>query len=331
MKAFNFVCVFIVVSFLAAAALGCSPRINVFPDYTDSLKEVTLSGKGGEKILILPVSGVIDIRPREGLIFTRPSMVEEVIAQLELAREDKNVKAVILRIDSPGGSATASDILYEEIKAFKKETGKTVLALMMDLSASGGYYTAVSADRIIAHPTTVTGSIGVIFFTANIEGLFDKIGVEVEPIKSGKYKDMGSPFRGMNDEERKLFQAMIDEMYNRFVDAVDKGRPDLSREQVLKLADGRIYTARQALGAGLIDEIGYTENAVESAKRLAKLSENAKVIVYRRNPKENENIYSSQAAAGTGRLSLVDLGLDRYTFVPRTGFYYLWEPGLVKP
>lgn len=319
--------VLLVIALCGLAASACSPKFYMFPDYNDPLQEMTLSGEGKVKILVVPVSGVISDRPHRGLLSSSPSVVQEVVSALDKARKDKEIKAVILRIDSPGGSVTASDILHREILRFKEETGLPVLTLMMDLAASGGYYMAMASDYIIAHPSTVTGSIGVIFYTINIEGLFEKIGVGAEPIKSGTYKDMGSPFRGLSEEERLILQEMIDEMYTGFVQAIVDGRPALDEEKVRALGDGRIYTAKQALQHKLIDAIGYAPDAISKAQEMAGVTE-ARIIVYRRNKAHNDNIYNPNTARSPGVSSLIDLGITRYTLVPHTGFYYIWEPGV---
>lgn len=309
---------------------GCiKPKINLFPDYSEPLREYTLeSGEGEGKVLLLPISGVISARSQRGFFSSRPSTAQEVKAALDMAREDKDIRAIVLQIDSPGGSATASDMVYNEIVRYREATGVKVIATMMDLAASGGYYVAMGAEKVYAHPTTVTGSIGVIFFTVSIDGLFKKIGVRAEPVKSGTHKDMGSPFREMTDDERAIFQGMIDEMYTRFVNVVDEGRKDLDEAQVRKLADGRIYTAQQALDAKLIDGIAYLPDVIADAKSIAGLNQDAPVVVYRRNEFGNDNVYNTSTASADGDGRLFKLAVDDYLFTPSTGFYYIWEPGL---
>ncbi len=310
---------------------GCmKAKINLFPDYTEPLQEYVLEGKAEGKVLMIPIRGMVSQRSREGFFGTRPSMVQEVRSALDMARKDEQVKAILLQIDSPGGSVTASDIIYNEIKRYKEETGVKVSAVMMDLAASGGYYVAMAAERVYAHPTTVTGSIGVIFYTISIDGLFNKIGVKAEPIKSGKHKDMGSPFRDMNEEEREILQNMIDEMYGRFVKVVADGRPQLNEQAVRQLADGRIYTAKQALDAKLIDEIAYMDQALSDLKMAAGISQDSRVVVYRRQSFGNDNIYNTRTAKAGGQLKLIDLPFSSYMFTPQTGFYYIWEPGLTS-
>ena len=263
---------------------GCA-YVNVsLKDVNKPLKERTVSGKGPYKILIMEVSGFISSQARSGSLLggaQQPSLVSHLKEQHEKAEKDKRVRAVVLRINSPGGMVTASDMIYHEIKAFKARTDRTVVASLTDLATSGAYYISLAADRIIAHPTTVTGSIGVIMIRADIEGLMQKIGVRATEIKSGKLKAMGSIFKAPSPEEQKVFQRVIDEMYERFLKVTAEGRKSLDPEKIRRLADGRIYTAQQALDAGLIDQIGYLPDAIETAKRLAGL-ERAKVVMYHR-------------------------------------------------
>jgi protease-4 len=189
---------------------GCiKPKITLFPDATEPLREFTLQGAGREKILIVPVNGFISDSHRDLPFLRRSSMVQEIVSQLKKAEKDKDIKAVILKIDSPGGSVTASDMLYHEISKFKERSGVKLVVIMMGVAASGGYYVALPADFIFAHPTSITGSIGVVFLRPNVSGLMGKIGMEMEVDKSGKNKDMGSPFRRPTEEERRLFRTSL--------------------------------------------------------------------------------------------------------------------------
>ena len=255
---------------------GCqTPKIRLFPSQADPLQEYILEGKDDEKILVIQIRGIISNAPKEGFVRTRPSVVQEVVSQLRLAEKDETVKAVILKIDSPGGSVTASDILYNEIAAFKKRTGAKVVVALMGLAASGGYYISLPADYILAHPTTVTGSIGVIFARPKVAGLMQKIGVTVEVNKSGADKDMGSPFRPTSAKEEKIFQTLTDRLGDRFVDLVASHRR-LEPEVVAQISTARVYLADEALVLGLVDEVGYLATAVGQAKKLAGLDEDAK-------------------------------------------------------
>lgn len=308
---------------------GCqTPKIRLFPSQADPLQEYILEGKGDGKILVVQIRGVISNSPQEGFVRTRPSVVQEVVSQLRLAEKDNNVKAVILKIDSPGGTVTASDILFNEIAAFKKRTKIKVVVAMMGVVASGGYYIALPADYIQAHPTTVTGSIGVIFVRPKVAGLMQKIGVAVEVNKSGADKDMGSPFRQTSAEEEKIFQDFTDRLGVRFVDLVARHRK-LQPEVVDKISSARIYLADEAQELGLVDAVGYLEDAVNQAKKLAGLAEDAKVVVYRRTEYPDDNIYNTSTRyGGDGKLSLISMELPGSLNHIQTGFYYLWPAAL---
>ena len=313
---------------LLVLVTGCqTPKIRLFPGQADPLQEYTLEGKDDEKILVIQIRGVISDAPREGFVRTRPSVVQEVVSQLRLAEKDENIKAVILKINSPGGSVTASDILYNEIAAFKKRTGAKVVVALMGLAASGGYYIALPADYILAHPTTITGSIGVIFARPKVAGLMQKIGVTVEVNKSGTDKDMGSPFRPTSVEEDKIFQTLTDRLGVRFVDLV-AGHRKLEAEVVARISTARVYLADEALELGLVDEVGYLAAAVNQAKKLAGLAEDAKVVVYRRSEYPDDNIYNTSTQYGGGKASLISMELPGSLNHIQTGFYYLWPAAL---
>ena len=254
----------------------------------------------------------------------RESPVARVREQLELARKDDEVRAVLLRIQSPGGTVTASDIVYREVLRFKEETQRPVVAHCLGVCASGGYYVALAADRILAHPTTVTGSIGVIFSGLSLAGLMERYGVEDQTLKSGPFKDAGSPWRRMAPAERAQLQSVIDDLYGRFLEVLRAGRPGLDPAAAARLADGRIYSARQAREAGLVDDIGYLSDAVAELERRAGLHE-SRVIAYRRPREWSENLYS-EADVPEPRARL-EAGDPLASLLPAPGFLYLWWPG----
>ena len=244
-------------------------------------EEVTISGQVGDpKVVVVPLKGVITLSEGFGLGVDPVTLFK---AQLEMAREDPDVAVLLLLIDSPGGGVTGTDIMHRQVKEYRS-TGKPVVACMMDVGASGAYYVACACDRIVAHPTTITGSIGVIMPLFDFSKLLSVVGVRSEGIKSGEFKDMGSPFAEKSPEqkqkERELFQGIVDEMYARFVQIVAEGR-DLDEAKVREVADGRVLTGQQALDAGLIDRIGYEEDAVNLAKQMAGIA-TAHVVRYRR-------------------------------------------------
>jgi protease IV len=312
------------VSLLAALALGCI-TVNLPSGQVEPLSETVIDGSGEAKVLMLEVEGVItessDVADFFGTV--NEGMVGRVREELDTARGDDHVKALVLRINSPGGTVTGSDLLYDEIRRFKQDRKVPVIAQLMGTAASGGYYVALAADEIHAERTTVTGSIGVIFSGFNIAGLMEKFGVENQTITSGKFKDAGSMLRRMRPEERAQLQTVIDDLYARFVEVVQAGRKNLSAEQIRALADGRIFSATQAKQAGLVDEIGSLDSSVKRARELAGLS-SASVVTYHR-PREYTNNYYTRAPQH--REPLVDLWPARLP-VSGPAFLYLWAPGL---
>jgi protease-4 len=290
----------------------------------EPLQERVVEGDGDRKILLLDVSGVISDEKKRTLGFREePSPVDLFRESLRKAAGDKKIAALIVRINSPGGTVTASDILHHEILEYKKKTGVRVVACMMDVAASGGYYVATAADEIVAHPTSITGSVGVIAVKFNIQGLFEKIGVETRAIKSGDMKDLMSPFRPATAEEIKVMQTIIDQLNGRFIDVIVEGRKPLTREAVVKLADGRVYTASQALELKLVDRLGYLDTTVERLKSSLNL-ERASVILYYRPGTYKGSIYS-EAGGNTTVVNILPQDLE--SLMPRgVQFMYLWAP-----
>ena len=312
------------IAILAAGLAACSPRINIDFLGEDKLQEVVLvPSEAKDKVLMIDIDGTISAALETSFFGREKSVVARVFERLERAAADPAVKAVILRLDTPGGEVTASDIVYHEILRFKERTGRPVVGLMMSVAASGGYYIASACDVIVAHPSSLTGSIGVISIFPSLESLMSKVGVKVNVIKSGPSKDSGSPFREMTEEDRKLFQVIIDEYYEGFLEVVARGRKGkLPAADLRTIADGRVYTAPQALKLGLIDAIGYFDDAFGKAKDLASLK-SAKLVSYTYFPKTKSNIYASRL----GDFSPVDAKvLESMLAVLKTGFYYLWLP-----
>jgi protease-4 len=206
----------------------------------------------GDKIAIVEIRGVI----------TQSSGIIEEIHQY---LEDEGVKAIILRIDSPGGGVGPSQEIHREI--IKAKAKKKVVTSMGSVAASGGYYIACASDLIFANPGTITGSIGVLMEFANLEELFKKIGIKGVVLKSGEHKDIGSPLREMTPEEKKIIQAVIDNVHQQFIQAVATGRK-LDREKVVQIADGRILTGEQAKQLGLVDQIGNLQDAVDEVAKM---------------------------------------------------------------
>lgn len=210
----------------------------------------------------IPLTEKVAIVRIEGPIFDSGNVISEIKEYVK----DPSVKALILRVDSPGGAVAPAQEIYEEVK--KAVTKKKVVVSMGSVAASGGYYVSAPANRIIANPGTLTGSIGVIMEIPNIEGLMDKIGIKTEVIKTGRHKDMASVFRKLGKEERDILQGVLDDVHEQFIKAVSEARK-MPIETARKLADGRVFTGRQAIDAGLVDELGNLEDAINIAAKLA--------------------------------------------------------------
>ncbi len=202
---------------------------------------------------------------------------KETVAELKEFGESSTVKAIVLRIDSPGGGVVPSQEIHDAVKRVRNKNNKTVVASMGTVAASGGYYIASATDRIMANPGTLTGSIGVIMELANLQGLFKKLGVENVVVKSGRYKDIGSPFRKMTPADRRILQAVMDDVHRQFIEAVAEGR-SLEIEEVLPLADGRIFTGRQAKDMMLVDELGNLDDAIRLAADMVGIEGEPKVV-----------------------------------------------------
>lgn len=306
---------------LALVLGGCTISLDLTPRVRPMV-ERTVEGRGTSKILLLDLSGVLSDEPVGLSIGTPPPRVPlpaRVREELLRAEEDKDVRALVVRINSPGGTITASDIVYREIRGFRERTRVPVMAAIMDVGASGGYYAALAADKIVALPTAVTGSIGVLMVTVDAHGLLEKVGITAVPIKSGPYKDAGSPFRPLTGEERAIFQSVVDEMQGRFVRLIAETR-GLPESRVRAAADGRIYTADQALALGLIDRVGYLEDALAMAREAAGLTE-ARVVMYHRPREYRSNFYSAAPSTGEGFAQIA-----RIIGAGGPRFLYLWWP-----
>ena len=201
---------------------------------------------------------------------------ERIVRQFKALGEQKSVKAIVFRIDSPGGTVGSAQEIYEAVKRVR-DSGKPVVVSMGDVAASGGYYAACGADTIMANPGTTTGSIGVIAEFPSIDGLLEKLGIKVNVVKSGRYKDTGSPYRPLTDEDKTYLQSWIDDAYEQFVEVVARERK-LSKPKVLRLADGRVFTGRQAKETGLVDLLGTYEDAVNLAAKLAGIEGKPSVV-----------------------------------------------------
>ncbi len=267
-------------------------------------------------IAIVPVQGVIMEPPSDN---PSKGSLGSMVKLLKQLSKEEHLKGILLVVDSPGGGVTASDRMYEELKHFKEEKKIPVVAIFEDVAASGGYYVAMAADHIMAHPTTITGSIGVISHFFDFSELMGKLGVQENTIKSlnfqGKesFKDIGSPYRKMRPEERKLMQEMITEMWERFTTVVAEGRKGkLTLQEVQKLADGRVFSGGAALKVKLIDSVGYSRDAY---KEIRKRCGNEKAKIVRYLPEKSwEDLFSAQSLTPKIELPI------------SSGVFYLWEP-----
>ena len=322
-----------------------------------ALVETVVRGREGSKILLLDIDGVIGDTGLSDSFLGGPALgtTARVVEILDRARQDDEIAAVLLRIDSPGGTATASEQVYEEILRFKTERRIPVFAQFLGTATSGAYYIAMAADTIQAHPTTVTGSIGVIFTSVSFAGLMEKVGIEDQTITGGEFKDAGSPLRRLTDTERAQLQAIVDDLHARFREIVARGRPKLSKEQVAALATGQVYSAPAALAKGLVDQVGSLEDAVRALERRLGVSQ-SRVVSYHRPREIRRNLYarasiaphlrgsvegtlesalepsfegSVAGALGSMPQALALQRLDRLFGEP--GFHYMWWPGVGWP
>ena len=244
------------------------------------------SGSIGDKVAVIDITGTI-------------SRTQTTIEQIHQYRDDQTIKAIVLRINSPGGSVAPVQEIYSELKKLEKP----IVASMGSTAASGGYYIAAIADEILANPGTLTGSIGVIMQFTKLKGLYEKVGLEQQVIKSGKFKDTGSPVRDMTDEERELLQVTLDDVHNQFIDAVFEGRQEhLTREEIVTLADGRIFSGQQALEHKLVDQLGNLPDAIDRAGELGGIEGKPKVVRTKRKTSMLERVLGSTGKENLDRL-----------------------------
>lgn len=305
---------------IAGVALGSSS------DKESKLKETLVDGsaEATQKIAVVKIEGMIMESMGAGGTVSR---VAEALKHIE---KDESIVGVLLAIDTPGGGVTASDRIYHDLEEFKKRTKLPIHAMFYDVAASGGYYVAMAADHITAHPTSITGSIGVISKFYNVSDAMGKVGVSVNVIKSlnskgeVSFKDMGSPYRPMKPEERALIQGLVTEMWDRFTEIVVAGREGkLAADKVKQLADGRVFTGEQALKAGLIDAVGYSEDAYKVIREAAKAPE-AKIVSYGKEPGLKELLgLSSNLREPESMLALQAARL----MSDQGSFLYLWSAG----
>jgi protease-4 len=283
--------------------------------YSNYEEVMVEEGSSEDKIAMINVVGEIFSDPEETF---EGASDTNIIGQLDQALEDDRVAGVIVNLETPGGTVLASNAIHSKVVEVRQE-GKPVVALMGDVAASGGYYIASGADEIVASPYTWTGSIGVIAMLPNFEKAAGKLGVEMAVLKTGPLKDAGSPFRSLTEQERMLFQTLIDEAYNGFVDVVSRGRR-LDPTRTRELGDGRIYSGQQAKQNGLVDHLGDRNLAFERAKKLAK-SPAASLVRYTPTLTFLEELLQYGVKSGFSKGLLSEAGIRR-----QPGAAYLWLP-----
>lgn len=316
-------------SLLPFLLTACQPKVAVNLGFGGGkIMEVAVLDSGeSSKVAIIEVRGLIADFNRPTLLGPGINVVDRFVAELELARKDPAVKAVVLRLNSPGGTVTASDTMYRELRRFRDETSKPVVASMSEVAASGAYYLALGADTIYAQPTTITASIGVIFPTLNFSEGLAKIGVHSRSITSGPNKDIANPLEPMRDGQYAILQNMVNEYYATFKGLVMERR-HLSPEVVDQATDGRIVTGKQAKAWGLVDENGGLREAFDEAKRRAGL-DRARLVKY---VEEGKPVQSPYAAASdslpTIETNFVQINMPELNALGlgASGAYYLWMP-----
>jgi protease-4 len=316
---------------ILAAALTVSLGGCAFVDVSlfqpaQPLKEKVLEGEGPGKVLVVEIGGVITYEDGAGLMDLRERInpVARVKEVLQRAARDPEVEALVLRIYSPGGTVSACDVLHHELEEFKEGSGVKVVASLSGVATSGAYYIATAADHIVAQPTTLTGSIGAIAIKLNVQGLLDKVGIEPETVKSGEMKDIWSPLRPATEKEHDIFEAIISEYEEKFLEVIRRGRPGFTERDATTVRDGRIVSGRQALGLHLVDRIGYLDDAVQWARDVTGLP-HARVVRYYRPGSYVDNVYSRsevQTWNWPGSIRRQALRLHGLT----GQFMYLWLP-----
>lgn len=323
----NRITVFFVIlgSIIASGCVVVDPRLFQSPP----LEEVVVERDEGwgvrDKLLLVEVSGMLT--DEMGGLFSRvagttPAHLKSILRRAE---KDPAIRGVVLRIDSPGGTVTASEQMAREIRLFRDRTGVPVYAHILGLGCSGAYYLAAACDEIRIQPAGITGSIGVIAVLPRYRRLADKIGYEEQVFKSGNLKDLGSGMRDMTEEEKAIFQAMIMENYRRFIDWILANRTAVPDRSVLeKLADGRIYTAAQARESGLVDGVNHLDETVQALKERAGVAR-VKVIAYSSTGEREPNLFSPSGKAA--REGWFNLELPAPLTSTKPGLHYLWRPG----
>ncbi|MBI5725717.1 MAG: signal peptide peptidase SppA [Planctomycetes bacterium] len=310
---------------------ACAPQSSgylITPVPVDQqLKETVVAQDSGwgvqDKIAVVDVDGMImNSRRKGGLFGPGENPMSMFVEKIDKAQADPDVKALVVRINSPGGGVTASDVMYNRLLQFRQARKVPVVAVIEDVGASGGYMIACGADTIVAHPTSITGSIGVIVQTVNFTGTMKMLGIEARALVSGKHKDMGSMLKPYDEKDLAILQAIVDEFYKRFLDTVKKSRNRIEPPIVESLADGRVYTGQQAMDKGLVDKLGTVQDAVVLAKSMCG-SQKVKLVIYHRPLGYKPNVYS-QSPDVAPQANLINIDADSLAGLDHPQFLYLW-------
>jgi protease-4 len=324
-----------------AAGLGScgnrTIRIDLVPVEAQLTPQTIEYGDAGvftsDKIAVISLHGLLTNMKATSLLSQGNNQVSDLRESLDAIARDPSIKAVLLRINSPGGTVTASDMMYKDLLAFKARTHKPVVTCMMDVCASGGYYVSCASDYRVCYPTTITGSIGVIIETLNINGTLRKIGATTESVKSGPNKDMGSPFkavttqpdRALDGNDRELLQNIVNQFYAGFKGIVKASPNHIREEDWGMVTDGRVFTGVDAAKLGLVDEVGTVDTAIAKAKAMAHI-EHAKLVMFTRHDEAKGSIYAANPGTPQPQMNMVNVNLDLGDLIPRgeSQFLYLW-------
>ena len=317
-------------SFLVLVCLFCAQSclmINVGNPSASKLEEVVVQkGKSLDKILLIDLIGEISLESERSFFYQKVNAVQRVVSRLERAKKDPQIKAVILRVNSPGGGVTASEMLYYEIKKFRRLTKKPVYAYIVNMAASGGYYAAMACEKIYAPSSALVGSIGVVNFQPEVSELSKKVGVYVDVTKSGRNKDMGSPFRKLTEEEKRIKQEMVDQLAKTFVSRVVQERKIKAEKKKQLIATARIFLAEKAFSLGLIDKIANFDEMIKIIREKDSSVGEAspQLVSFKGNGDTKRGIYNFSSHSDQPQKMQSDFsGLTKIFF--RKGFYYLAE------
>jgi protease IV len=321
----------LLIALLASTLVGCGPRtlrIDYIPVEEELTPQVVEKDPGAfvtDKIAMVNVSGLIANMNNGSLLSSGTNPVSDFRETLNAIERDPSVKAVILRMNTPGGTVTASDMMYRDLVAFKARTHKPVVVAMTDVCASGGYYLSCAGDYRIAYPSTITGSIGVIIETFNFSGTLGKLGISAKAITSRENKDMGSPFRPMTENDEKLLKALVDQFYAQFLGIVKASHQRVADADWSMVTDGRVFTGKDAQRLGLIDQLGSLDDAIIKAKQMSGIKL-AKIIMYTHQEGYKGSTYA-KAPSPTHDINMLNVNVDTAGMLPSTHpeFLYLWK------